>query len=80
MCSGPIPLRKPEPKITVSENQNRSGRFSSDPAVTVMVQLEYVPALSVLKVMVFDQLVALLVALLQEPPYVILPASFVVKV
>ena len=49
-------------------------------SVTVMVQLEYVPALSVLKVIVFDQLVALVVELEHEPPYVILPASLVVKV
>ena len=37
-------------------------------SVTVMVQFEYVPALSVLKVMVFDQLVALLVELEHDHP------------
>ena len=42
---------------------------------TVIVQLEYVPATSVLKVIVLFPLVADVVAEEQEPPYVIVPAS-----
>lgn len=50
------------------------------PSVTVIVQFEYVPSANVLNITVFDPLDAAAVALLQEPPYVIVPASSVVKV
>ena len=44
-------------------------------SVTVIVQLEYVPAINVLNVIVLLPLVADVVADEQEPPYVIVPAS-----
>lgn len=49
-------------------------------SVTVIVQLEYVPSASVLKVTVLLPTDATEVALLHEPPYEIVPASSVVKV
>ena len=49
-------------------------------SVTVMVQFEYVPSARAVNVIVFAQTVADVVALLQEPPYVMVPASSVVKV
>ena len=56
------------------------GTFNTDeifPAasVTVIVQLEYVPAVSALNVIVLLPLVADVVADEHEPPYVIVPAS-----
>ena len=50
-------------------------------SVTVIVQFEYVPSFRALNVMVLlpaDD--AVVVELLQLPPYVIVPASFVLKV
>ena len=49
-------------------------------SVTVIVQLEYVPAASVLNVTVLFPDVAVVVADEQEPPYVIVPASVVENV
>jgi hypothetical protein len=49
-------------------------------SVTVIVQLEYVPAASALNVIVLFPDVADVVADEQEPPYVIVPASVVEKV
>lgn len=49
-------------------------------SVTVIVQSEYVPTASVSSVIVFDPEVAEVVTDEQEPPYVIVPASFVVNV
>ena len=51
-------------------------------SVTLTAQLLYVPSASSLKVMeIFSSATAVVVALLlQLPPYVIVPASFVLKV
>jgi hypothetical protein len=49
-------------------------------SVMVIVQLIYVHAASVLSVMVLFPTVAVVVELVQEPPYMIVPASSVVKV
>ena len=49
-------------------------------SVTVIVQLEYVPAMRAVNVIVLLPLVADAVADGQEPPYVIVPASVVLKV
>lgn len=51
-----------------------------DVSVTITVQSAYDPTASVPRVIVFEPLVALVVALVQLPPYVIVPASFVVNV
>lgn len=51
-----------------------------DASVTMTVQSEYDPTASVSRVIVFEPLVALVVALVQLPPYVIVPASSVVNV
>ena len=48
-------------------------------SVTVIVQLLYVPSARVLKVMVLVPTVALVVLDVHEPPYEMVPASFVVK-
>ena len=49
-------------------------------SVTVIVQFEYVASESVLNVIVLGPVVADVVELPQEPPYVIVPASFDVKI
>ena len=49
-------------------------------SVTLMVQLLYVPSASSLKVIVLLPATELLSVLLQFPPYVIVPASFELKV
>ena len=45
-------------------------------SVTLIVQLLYVPSVRVLKVIVLFSTLAEVSELLQEPPYVIVPASF----
>ena len=49
-------------------------------SVTFIVQLEYVPLLRVLKVIVLFPTLALVVVEEQEPPYVIVPAIVEAKV
>lgn len=49
-------------------------------SVTMIVQLEYVPTARAVSVIVFDPDEALVVTLLHDPPYEIVPASEVVKV
>lgn len=55
--------------------------FEALPAtsVTMIVQSEYVPSARVPRVIVFVDASALVVTLLQLPPYVIVPASFEVN-
>lgn len=49
-------------------------------SVTLTVQFEWTPPARALRVIVFEPTTADVVALEQSPPYVIVPASFVVKV
>lgn len=49
-------------------------------SLTVIVQFEYAPSARVLRVRVLVPTLAEEVVLVHEPPYVIVPASFVVNV
>ena len=66
---------------TVNEVTSRAMLAFPLESVTVIVQLEYVPSFRALNVMVLSPADdAVVVELLQLPPYVIVPASFVLKV
>ncbi len=66
---------------TVNEVTARALLALPEASVTVIVQFEYVvPSFRALKVIVLLSAAAAVVELLQLPPYVIVPASFVLKV
>ena len=65
---------------TVNEVTERALLAFPEESVTVIVQLSYVPSLRALKVIVLLVGEAEEVELLQLPPYVMVPDSFVLKV
>ena len=76
-----VVLPPPDETAVMVKDGTESGEEAlEEESVTVIVQFEYVPALNVLKVMVFAPTEAAVVVEEQEPPYVIVPASSVVKV